>query len=47
METKPFALRLNTDGCEFVYVTYPENGVEIEVVEPADEDPAGDHCGDW
>ena len=40
-----FALRLGPDGLEVTPVYYPENGVEVEVVEPEGDDWE-DHV-DW
>ena len=36
-----FSLRLDSNGLEVTPVYYPENGIEVEVVEP-DVEPEGD-----
>lgn len=41
-----FSLRLGPDGLEVTPVYHPDNGIEVEVVEPAAEDDWEDHV-DW
>lgn len=41
-----FSLRLGPNGLEVTPVYHPDNGIEVEVVEPAAEDDWEDHV-DW